>query len=401
MSFTQLADECLLPSAKRHVVELQWNVEADGSLQRPPPSNVAGMFRMMPRRGLQPALVTRLLDEYPNRPLERALIAWDIARGSLLGRSDAQLLARLATELEPLKEIGATSVVAIPRDRIATLIDAARPSSKAGLLDGYLAMPSLAALVAMTRALRSLDDKPAFVAVTLDHAKLLSLAHLPTLALAFLQILWDRFALQPALDLMIEVALDSRQLDAVPQLEPHDERSAQQKAYGLLRAYLALRDIAAASTLNESLSRIPATRDSSDPALIVAKAELALLENKQIDPATIELVSAIAPPSSDWRYAVQVRESLGLLNKPHGAAVAIASYISRFGNNAEMWSRVAQHRPARNDLLKRLSREVRYVSHDPEVWRALAVVLPDGDSMYAEVQQRLDAQLSGLLTSGA
>lgn len=394
MSFAQLADERLLESVKANVGDLQWNVEADGALRRPPPANVLGILALMPRRGLQPALVSRLLDEYPDRPLERALLAWDIAQRSLLGRNDAELAARVAADLAPLKEIGASEPgAAIPRERITTLIEALRASAHEGSVQQYATLPSLAALVAMTSAYTKLDSKPALIALTLEHVRRLSFAHLPSLALAFLQILWERFAVQPALDLMIEIALDFQQLDAVPEIQSVDDRSMQRKAYGLLRAHLAMHDVDAAVTLNDSLSRIPATRDSIDPSLLLARTEVALLANQPPDDTSIELVNAIAPPESGWRYAVQVRDSLTLRTKPETAPFIVASFISRFGNSAEMWRRAAQHQPARSSLLKRLSREIRYVSHDPEVWRGLASFTSDGEAIYAEVDQRLRSQL--------
>jgi hypothetical protein len=400
MTFSGLAVERRLSSVSPYLGELQWNVDADGALQRPAPRNVQGILRLLPRRALEPALVNSLFNEYPHRTLERALIAWDVARSTLLGVNDGQLMARLANELTTLKEIGVgADGAAISRERIAELVEAARPPNHEKVLDDYLALPSLGALVAIASAFHTLDDKPALAAVTLDHVRLLADAHLPSLALAFLQILWDRFRLHWALDLMIDIAVDYEQLDAVPQIDPHDDRSARQKAYGLLRAHLAMRDIDAASALEDSLLRIPAIRHSTDPSLLLTKVELALLANKQIDLATVEAVNAMVPSESEWRFAVQVRDSITLLRtKPHSAAVVLAGYIARFGNRFEMWSRAAQHRPARGDLLKRLSRELRYLSHDPEAWRALALFTSDSDEIYVEIEQRLQSQLDAALS---
>jgi hypothetical protein len=395
MSFAQLADERLLESAKAHVGELQWNVEADGALRRATPSSVTAILSLMPRRGLQPAIITRLLDEYPPHPIERALIAWDVAHATLLGRNDADLAARLTTELAALKQIRSGGQgAAIPRDRIAALIEALRFPGHERLVDEYATLPNLGGLVAMTRAYRSLDSKPALVAVTLDHVRRLSFAHLPSLALAFAQILWDRFAVHAALDLMIEIALDFQQLDAVPEIEPRDDRQMQRKAYGLLRAHLAMHNIDAAVTVNDSLMRVPATRDSTDPSLLLARIEVALLANQRIDDVASDFVNAMAPAESGWRYAVQVRDSVTLRMRPETAPFIVASFVSRFGNSAEMWRRATRYLPARNSLLKRLSREIRYVSHDPEVWRALASFTTAGAAIETEVQQRLHAQHS-------
>lgn len=388
MTFVHIAEERLLESPKQNLGDLVWDVEPDASLQEPVPSHIQELLKLMPRRGLEPVLVSRLFDLYPYRAIERGLLAWDVARGSLLGRNDQTLSNRLSFELAALKRIGASpGGVAVPRDRIGALLEACHPPSSDGGLDDYLALPSLAGLAVLGTS----DDQQALVNATLEHATRLASAHLPSLATAFLQILWDRFAVRPALDLMLEIALDYRLLDAVPQVEPRDEWSTRQKAYGLLRAYLLLGDMTEATTLADSLTRIPATA-TFDVPLFVAKTELALHQD-QLDAGTYELLATIAPPESNWRYAVTVRDAVALRTKPEAGPVVVANYISRFGNSVSVWNQAAHYEPTRASLLQCLSRELRYVSHDPEVWRALALFSSNGDAIYAEVQQRLDNQL--------
>jgi hypothetical protein len=380
MSFALLADDRFIHAAKAHVDELRWAHDA-GDLRAPIPSNIGEILEQLPRRGLDPMFVGRLLARFPARPLERALLAWDVLHGSLLGGQDEELLARLSTELAPLKRLGTLGSVAIPRDRISTVIEMARSSS-----DDH-EIPCLARLA-------SSSAPPAVVDATLKYAKRLSRAHLPSLALAFLQILWSRFAVQDALDLLIEIALDFQQLDAIPEIDAQDDVSLQRKAYGLLRARLALGDLDGAVTLNEAIERVAATRDSSDPSLLLARVELAIARNQQIAPTTTKVIEALAPPDSGWRYAVCIRDALTLQNRPDAAVQVMGRFIARFGNRTEVWRRAAPH--ARDELLPWLSREIRYLSHDPEVWRALAIFASD-DSIANDVDQRLLVQSSGEL----
>jgi len=56
--------------------------------------------------------------------------------------------------------------------------------------------------------------------------------------------------------------------------------------------------------------------------------------------------------------------------------------------------RAARFPEVRAQLLRGVSRELRYVSHDPEVWRVLAHFVGDV-AIEAEVQRRLTSQSSG------
>jgi len=191
VSFTDAANERVLTSAELLLGELQWDVEPD-PYQRLKVSSgtpVDALLPLMARRALDPNVIGLLLDALPTRPLERALVAWDVLKTSLLGRGNGELTQRLAREIAPLKQFGPPASVAIPRARVSALIDHVRPpSTDKALFQDFATVPSLAALVQLTEVRKDLHDSPELVEAVVAHAKRLALAHLPSLALGFLQV---------------------------------------------------------------------------------------------------------------------------------------------------------------------------------------------------------------------
>ena len=61
-----------------------------------------------------------------------------------------------------------------------------------------------------------------------------------------------------------------------------------------------------------------------------------------------------------------------------------------------VWAQAAYHDEVRAELIALVSRELRYQSHDPDAWRAFAVLLDDGSSVELELQERLAAQLDAV-----
>lgn len=400
MSFQDIADQRLLSSVKDALGELEWDVEMDSYLSIEVPAHLEGILTLMIRRGLEPALVMALFNVFRARPLERALLAWDVLNGALLGAEDRELGQQMFKELGPLKQLGATRTAAVPRDRVTALIDAARPGQDVDpvpLLDDFLGTPSLAALVALTSIRKTLADDDPFVEATIAHAKKLALAHLPSLAIGFMQILWDRFHVDSALHLMVELALDHDLLDSLPEMTTDDEHTLARRAYVAVRSRLNTYDVLEATMELAAAEEFAAVKNSADPSLILARAELALLTNKRFDESAIQLINAIAPPDSGWRYAVRIRESMIIATKPHLAAGAVQAFIPKFGNDVRLWRRAGRHAEARTRLLKMLSRELRYVSHEPEVWRAVGFFSKDAGPIKTEIQQRLRTQLGAAL----
>ena len=376
MSFDEIANQRLLHSVAGQLGELTWDVEPDGyqRLKVPPSAPVDALLRLLLRRGLEPALASMLLERFADRPLERALIAWDVAAGALLGGDEVD---RLRNDLAPLKQLGTSASVAVPRDRVAALIEAA-----AGGPTGP--QPTLAAV-----ATSSANDT-ADIEAALAFADRLALAHLPSLALAFTQILWARHAVPAALDRLVEIALDYERFDSIPVLPAEDDRSVQRQIYFGMRVALAQLDTDSAA----QMSKHPSIAGTSEPTVIAARAELDVLTDTPIAVAVLE---PIAPYSSTWRYGSRVRDQIRIQIAPQDAAITVNGFVGSFGHDMRLWAQAGLHPELRAELLALLSREVRYQSHDPDVWRAFAVFLDDGLPIELELQQRSAAQLAAVL----
>ena len=386
MSFAEIADRRLLRSVSEALGQLTWDVDADGfqRMRVPPGADIDTLLRLLLRRGLEPALVNQLLDRFEDRPMERALIAWDIAAGSLLGGDDAALAERLRTELAPLKQIGTSTAVAVPRDRIGALIEAVTAG-------GPTTEPSLASVAALS------EGDTAGIQAALELADKAALAHLPSLALAISQILWARLALPAALDRIVETALDYERFDSLVPMTEQDDRSVQRQTYFGLRVSLAQLDTASAANIIEQMTKYPAVADGSDPGLVAARAELDLLSDKPVDASSVTAIEAIAPYDSTWRYGARVRDELRIESSPQDAPSTIDGFLTSFGNDMRVWAQAGYHPEVRAELLALVSREIRYQSHDPDAWRALAVFLDDGSVIEAELQERSMTQLAAAL----
>jgi hypothetical protein len=394
VSFEEIADQRGLSSAKSHLGELQWDVEADGNLRRKFLSDIdfEGIMYLMCRRALDPALVAYLFDRLPDRPLERALVAWDVARGSVLGKDDAALVQRLSNELAPLKALGPPAADAVPRDRVAGLIEAIRATSDTSTVPAdFAAMPSLAGVLAI-----GANDSTDHIAAINAHAKKLAYAHLPSLAIAFLQLTWERFAPQSSLELMLDIALDHGMVGGFPKLTGTDDVAVRQQAYVAIRACSYEYNVVAGARMLGELDKLPAIHGSKEPRLLLARAELAILQREQVDGASKEIIESAARSRSrlatdGWRYAEFVKRALDIAGEG-SAASAMDHFTWKFGNNARLWGHAAHRNDARPELLPILSRELRFASHDPEVWRAVSILVPDGLDIDTQLGERLMAQ---------
>lgn len=392
MSFAEIADRRLLSSVAGQLGELTWDVEPDGyqRLRVPPGADVDTLLRLLLRRGLEPALAAILLDRFESRPVERALIAWDVAAGSLLGKDDAELAKRLRSNLSPLKQIGTSASVAVPRDHVAGLIASATAIGDRPMPDG--AVPSLASVAALAAS------DTAGIDAALAFAEKAALAHLPSLALAYAQILWTRHALPAALDRIVEIVLDYERFDSMPVMTDQDDRSVQRQTYFGMRVALAPLDTDAARAILEKMSSSPAVTSSSDPALAIAKLELALLAEQPLEYGTVERIEAIAPGISTWRYASRVASEIRIEQSPENAQASLEGFLGSFGNDMRVWAQAGYHPEVRTELIALASREIRYQSWDPDAWRALMVFLDDGAAIEVELQARSAAQLAAALS---
>lgn len=406
--FLELAELRNITTADAQLADgsLDWDVEPDGyqRLRWPAQPPIAAVLRLMARRGLEPALVSGLLSVYPARPVERALIAYDALGGPLLGNEDGALADQLLEELVPIKGF-ATGLAAVPQGAIAQLVEAVRGAALSGHSgvdeqahdeegNNETQLPSLAA------ARDGVADDATRDAL-FAHVRVLARARLGSLALAFLQILVDRYKLASAHELLVEIALDHDALAAVPlPAVERDARSARLQAYMVIRASLLGFDLAAADRFIAELDEHPEVADPSDARFALVKAQLAVMRGQRLDPAAADRVNAISDADPQWRFAQAVADGVAIADAPEFAAVRVENYLTTFSNDARMWGQAllrddAEVRPA---LAKLLSRELRYASHDPEVWRALSL-FSGNTEIGDEVDRRLAAQLHAALTS--
>lgn len=392
MSFAALADQRMLSSVKGLLGELTWDVEADGyqRLKVPPTADVDSLLRLLLRRGLDPALTSILLDRFEARPIERALIAWDIAEGTLLAGEEAALTERVRQCLRPLKEIGTSNSVAVARDRVEALITAAVAHGDRAL-GGDESPPSLAAVAALE------PGNADAIETALAFAKRLSVAHLPSLAFAFLQILWTRVRDVRALDQMTEIGLDYERFDSIPLEQPSDDKTLERQTYFAVRMGLAQLDTAAAAAILEEMDKFPAIAGSTAPTLEVARTELALLGDAPLPSGTGDRIAALADAEPTWRYGARVRDQIRIQEAPQIAAATLDSFLTSFGNEMHVWAQAGYHEDVRSELLTLVSRELRYGSFSPEAWRAFALFLEGGSAIELELQERSAAQLAAAL----
>jgi len=396
MTFDDIADERMMSSAKGRLGELTWDVEphAYQRLTVPEQAPLEPLLKLLARRTLDPVLASRLLEVFPDRPMERALIAYDIAADSLLGKSDAALLERIKRDLAPLRALGPQTLVAIPKDRVGALVDAVIPPVDAdSVLNDLMDVPSLAALAQLTRVKKNLDESGAIRDAILLHVRTLSDAHLPSLALAFLQILWDRFALPQALPLLVDLALDHDMLHVLPDMPGTDEQSLQLQTYLLVRAQLANFNTVAAKRVLEAVDAHPAVRDSKDAALLLVRAELAMMEGQSVSEPVAKVIGQLADVG--WRYACRVNAGIAMQADPTRAPALVDEFVIQFGEDPYIWAQACDHDEVRAAMLPLLSREVRYASHDPDVWRAVSLFL-ENEELGMEIDQRQAAQLASV-----
>lgn len=175
----------------------------------------------------------------------------------------------------------------------------------------------------------------------------------------------------------------------------------QRQTYLLVRASLAQLDTAGAASLLEALSTHPAMVGTSDPGLVVTAAELGLWTGTRFDSLSAEPIAAIAPGDSTWRYASRVRDAIRMQMTPEDAVMVVDAFVNWFGNDFRLWAHASYHDPIRPDLrpglLALVSREIRYCSHDPEVWRGLLTLSDDAEAIEVELQQRSASQLAAVL----
>jgi len=392
MGFDEIAAP-LLANAAGQLGELTWEMEPDAyqRLQVPEGAPVDAILKLLPRRGLDPRIASRLLDAFPMRPVERALLAWDVLTGSLLGADDGEIFTRAAEALAPLKAFGPARPAAVPRDKIIELALAVH-----GQDDADPTLPSLGSLTGAPSA--------EVIAAALPWAKRLSRAHLPSLGLAFAQLLWTRTQSPEALDVLLEIAIDHRLIDAVPLMAGEDKRSLEQQTYFLVRERLAAGDPDAAKVMLAAVVSQPERADSTVLPLMLASLQLSLTRPELPNPIFEKSAEEALAGDPHWLYAASLRDVLGLRREPERSAQILDFFISDFGNHPPLWAEAARQTAQRAPVLAVLSRELRYQVHDPNAWRGFTHFVDTAEVrqwLTEEIEERLASQLASVFGADA
>lgn len=356
---------------------------------------VATLGRMM-RRGLEPACVVALLDAFAERPLERALVAWDALAGSLVGEDGylerLRREARLARELlPPPGEQG----IARGQAPLPTLLQRGPLVADAETLADRADEHDLAAVEALRLHGGPLADalrEPARLEGARSFGRLVHLAGLPTLASLHLQHLHDAFGHAPALDDLCEALLDAGAPSRLPPLPPADQAGYRQplveyvtyrSAIASGRAGAAHLGMKAARALREQMAD-PLT---AHPLLRAVEADLGTRFGDDVVP--LDALDALCAERPLWRYAQEVRCTAICVRGRADAPERLAEYVASFGGAAELW-RQALAAGVRGAAAL-LARELTDRPWDLAAWQGAAHHTGDAAAL-DEVRARLRAQ---------
>jgi hypothetical protein len=387
-------------------------VPPDPRFGEPPHELKKRIFTQLARRGLEPTLVRAIWAWLDGRPLERALVAVDVLARALLGPDDADLAAELraaAGTLGPLRpppgavgiDLNATPAEAL----VATF--ARDPSLQARHTADLLALSFDYHLGALDE-LRRREHELVAASETRDSlrafGKLVSLAHLPTLASVYLDWLSRPLGFRPAALDLCETLFDVAEPAKIPgdAIRPGDvpARDVSDVAeYLVYRMHLGLGRAHDGGLVCEHnwAARDPALGPPRD-RLAVARAHLGVLAGEQ--PIPLATVAAACTRDPTWRYAAHVRAVVAAAERPAGSREPLQlahDYVTGFGNDAAMWRElvgmVAPSAPLRADALRLIAREAAALPHEPAAWRGLALVIA-GDHDAKPALDELDARLA-------
>jgi hypothetical protein len=404
----------LLTSAKTAPLFDNSRVPLDPRLVEPPHDRPKSILGQMARRGLDPALVQALWATLADRPLERALLAWDVLTTALLPeRPDDPFVAELRAAARLL-------LPALPRPPRAgldlNLFSSVRLIAECG--GGGAAAPqsgieelvaaydfSLAVLARLVRDGDPLVRSPAVLSSLHAYAKLLQLAHLPTLAAVYFDYLSTALGQRPAALDLCETLFDAEAPtfipgDAIRKGDVPDAEINDVAEYLVYRSYLALGDAGQAHQLLESnlKQRDPALGPPS-PRLQVVRAHLGTLMRRRVVP--LEVVERAIAAEPLWRYGARARVTVAAAQLPATSRRPLQlwhDYVTGFGNDFRCWYDALAAAPAsagwRQESCAVLAREARHLPHDVAAWRAILMTLGSAVEVQRAVQE-LEQRLAG------
>jgi hypothetical protein len=376
----------------------------DDNLRQGAPHGVPQIIGQLVRRGLQPSAIAALREEWSARPLERSLLAWDVLNGAVL--SDRALAEELRDEARLVGAVLPEAGKAVVLRRPEELDQLVRAIAVPGLED--LSSDELTAGDPPLGGLRVggvVPDKTLFE-LTRQYARLLHRAHLPTLASFRLADLYFHHHYEPALRDLVEVLLDQESTDVESWIAhaPANAEAIELATYARLRSLNnrdewdeALTFADAHRAALDAMKLPPARGAQVNPRPTLAYAEAALRAGKPT--VSFEHVAAITNVDAPWRYAFRVLLTYSATRIKDAKFVSLlAAHIEKFGNDLHVWYDPMAVAP--DDIhwgqgfVALLAREGQALRHNPDVWKAAALLLADenGNDGVDEVDARLRKQ---------
>jgi hypothetical protein len=376
-------------------------VPVDPRLLEPPHPTAKAILAQMARRGLDPILVRALLPWLAARPLELALVAWDVLSTSLLPVDDP-LIEQLRAAARPLSRVlpapmkVGVNLNSFPASRLvaefADMRASARLSGAELLATAY--DHSLAAFAVLQKRGDPLLRKPEVVRSIHAFAKLLQVAHLPSLAAVYFDYLSRPLAQRwAALDLC-ETLFDAEAPETIPgnaiqRGDVPEEQLNDVAEYIVYRTWLALKNPTQAHSLLESNLK---TRDPElgppSARLVVVRAHLGTIFQER--PVALADVEAAVAGQTLWRYGTAALVAVAAAQSPPASPRPLTlwhDYVSGFGNDFGCWydATVAssESAPWRREACRVLGREARHLPHERAVWKPICMAL----GRTAEVQK--------------
>jgi hypothetical protein len=370
------------------------------------------LLGQMVRRGLDPVLVHALLPLLEKHPLERALVAWDVLGGSLFVQGDP-FVDELRAAARPLKGVlpppGGRGIDLNQTDSVELV---RRFSGGAALGEAHVIELLGAAyehkLAAFGELVRRGDELVADhgVHVSLHSlARLLYLAHLPSLASVYFDYLSRALGYRPAAIGLAETLLDAELPQHVPAdvLQSGDlpeQALADAGAYLVYRTYLTLGQPEAAYELFERNRRErPAQAPPPSPHLALVGAHLAILVSKPPG-VTLQALDRAYGKNELWRYAARVRvaASAALSGASSRAPLELLhEFVAGFGNDRRCWHEALDNAPSnatwKRDAARVLGREALFLPHERSCWETISMFIGSPRSVQ-EVVDEIDARLN-------
>jgi hypothetical protein len=387
-------------------------VPPDPRLTAPPNLELMDLVGQLVRRGLDPLLIRPLLVKLQNRPLERALVAWDVLASTLIPDGEP-LLDELRAACAPLREVlpapgqAGVDLNAHPAEQLVEELAGKKPDAHLVELMNDLSDLDLAALGELRRRKDPLVEKSGTHVSLQAFGRLLALAHLPTLSAVYLDYLSRTLGFRNAgrdlCETLFDVGASMRvPADGIRAGDLPAELIGDHAEYVTYRAYLPLVEHKRVLKLmDENLEKRPAAAPAPSAQLQLVRAHLHATIGRP-SPVSLETLDAICDGSKTWRYAARVRVVAAARESPTRSPrplVLLHDYLTAFGNDFSTTYEMLMAGPRdaawKQEVLPLLAREAAHLPHETAAWRPLVMILGQRLGVVPALQQiarKLEAQ---------